>query len=110
MTLLQQIDSERSLRREALRDKTRRRLRRALKDLLPGQRVIVFGSLSKPGKFSETSDVDIAIDHEPANASIYQLTSLLAEKLGRPVDVVLLGDCRLRDRILREGETWTLPG
>lgn len=109
-TSLQQIDSDRRRRREALRDETRRRLRSALKELLPGQRVIVFGSVLRPGKFKETSDVDIAIDYEPTNRSIYQLTSLLAEKLDRPVDVVLLGECRFRDRILREGETWTLPG
>ena len=109
MTLLQQIESDRRLRREALRDETRLALRKVLPEFLPGQRVIVFGSLSKSGKFRETSDVDIAIDQEPDNLSIYQLTSLLAEKLGRSVDVVLLGECRFRERILREGETWTLP-
>lgn len=42
--------------------------------------------------------------------SVYQLTSLLAERLGRRVDVVLLPEYRFRDRIVREGEKWTLPG
>jgi predicted nucleotidyltransferase len=110
MTLLQQMDLDRHQRRETLRNDTRRCLRDALEQLVPGQRAIVFGSLVKPGRFKETSDVDVAIDHEPANASIYQLTSLLAENLGRPADVVLLSECRFRDRIMREGETWMLPG
>jgi hypothetical protein len=38
--------------------------------------------------------------------SSYQLTSLLAEHMGRKVDVVLLPETRLRDKILREGEIW----
>ena len=41
--------------------------------------------------------------------SLYQLTSLLAERMGRRVDVVLLPESRLRDKIVREGEAWTLP-
>ena len=109
LTFLEQMDSDRRFRREALRNETRQRLREALEQLVPGQRAIVFGSVVKPGKFKETSDVDVALDREPANASIFQLSSLLAESLGRPADVVLLGECRFRDRIMREGETWMLP-
>jgi len=107
MTLLQQLNSERYQRREALRADVRLRLQKALIELLPGHKAIVFGSLVKPGRFSDTSDVDIALDAEPAGVTTYQLTSLLAERLGRPVDVVLLPECRFRARILREGETWT---
>ncbi len=39
--------------------------------------------------------------------SICQLIAQLSEVLGRRVDVVLLSKTRLRDKILREGETWT---
>lgn len=109
MTLLQQMESERRQRREFLRAETRRELQAALNDLLPGGRVIVFGSLLKPGRFSEASDVDLALEVEPAGISVCQLTGLLAERLGRRVDVVLLPECRFRNRIMREGETWTLP-
>jgi predicted nucleotidyltransferase len=52
----------------------------------------------------------VAFESEPAGLSCYQLTSLLAERLDRKVDLVLLPECRFRDKILREGETWTLPG
>ena len=72
--------------------------------------VIVFGSLVRPGRFNEQSDVDLALESEPVGMSVYQLCSLLAERLGRRVDVLLLSESRFRDKILKEGETWTLPG
>jgi predicted nucleotidyltransferase len=108
VTLLQQRDSERYLGRERMREEMRQRLRRALVELAPAPTAIVFGSLVKPGRFSETSDVDVALTSEPAEMTTGLLSSLLAERLGRQVDVVLLFECRFRDRILREGETWTL--
>jgi hypothetical protein len=52
----------------------------------------------------------VAFESEPAGLSPFQLISLLAERLGRKVDMVLLPDCRFRDKILREREAWTLPG
>jgi len=110
MTLLQQMASERMKHREFLRAETRRELQAALMENPPAASVIVFGSLLKPGRFNEASDVDLALEGEPAGMSVYQLASVLAERLGRPVDVVLLPECRFRDRIVREGETWTLPG
>jgi len=110
MTLLQQMTAERYNGREILRRDVRRRLRRALTELRPVPTAIVFGSLVKPGRFSEISDVDIALEAEPAGMTTNLLTSLLAERVGRPVDVVMLSECRFRDRILREGETWTLLG
>lgn len=109
MTLLRQIEQERLQRRENLRAQVRQQLWQALSQFLPGQTVVLFGSLTAPRKFAETSDVDLALAAEPATLSLYQLTSLLAERLGRRVDVVLLPECRFRDKILREGETWTLP-
>lgn len=108
MTLLQQMALDRRERREVLRQQTRQHLRTILRELIPAESVIVFGSIVKPGRFNESSDVDLALEAESATMSIYQLTSLLAERLGRPVDVVLLSECRFRDRVLREGERWTL--
>lgn len=109
MTVLQQMTAERLQNCERLRRKMRRDLRRALGELVPARKVIVFGSLAKRSRFTENSDIDVALESEPADLSLYQLTSLLAERLGRRVDVVLLPECRFRDKILREGETWTLP-
>lgn len=72
--------------------------------------MIVFGSPAKPDRFTENSDVDLGLESEPPGMSLYLLASLLAERLGRRVDVVLLPESRFRDKILREGETWTPPG
>ncbi|SPE54183.1 conserved hypothetical protein [Verrucomicrobia bacterium] len=109
MTLLQRLDRERVERREALRLEVRQQLRDVLRRLNPASEVVIFGSVAEPFHFTETSDIDLALAAEPAGLSIYQLTGLLAEEMGRPVDVILLSECRFRDRILEEGELWTLP-
>lgn len=107
MTLLQQRDQARQRRRMETYAETRERLKEALAQLIPGENVIVFGSLTKPGVFNDCSDVDLALEKEPAKMSSWELASELTERLGRPVDVVLLGRCRFRAKIVREGEPWT---
>ena len=107
MTLLQQRDLARRERRREVYAETRRALRTALADLIPGHRAIVFGSLTKPGVFNDRSDVDLALEDEPPHCGVLRLTAELTERLGRPVDVILLRESRFRDKILREGETWT---
>jgi len=108
MTQLQQRNSDRAERNEALRLQVRERLRIVLRQLLPVDQVVIFGSLTKPHRFTDTSDIDIALETEPAETSLYQLTALLAEEMGRPVDILLLSECRFRSRIAREGERWML--
>jgi predicted nucleotidyltransferase len=107
MTLLQKRDLARRRRRLQVYVATRRKLRAALAELIPGCRVIVFGSLTKPGVFNDRSDVDLALAEPPPRLTTGRLASELMERLGRPVDVVALGQCRFRAKILREGEAWT---
>lgn len=95
---------------EQLRSATLAELRKVLGELLPGQRVIVFGSLVKAGRFSDTSDIDLALASDPPNINIYELSSLIGERMGRETDVLLLSECRFREKILREGQAWILPG
>lgn len=106
MTLLQERDAERLRRRFEVYEETRRRLRASLAELVPGQTVILFGSLTKPGVFNDRSDVDLALESEPPQMDIWRLTAELMERLGRPVDIVLLRACRFEQRIRREGEQW----
>ena len=91
-----------------MREETRERLRSVLTELIPGERVIVFGSLTRPGVFNDASDIDLALEREPTAISRGCLTVELMERMARRVDVVLLSECRFRDKILREGEVWTL--
>ena len=106
-TLLQRRDLARVQRRRELYDETRHRLRESLADLIPGERILVFGSLTRPGVFNDASDIDLAVETEPSGTSLGRLMSELTERLGRPVDVILLPRCRFRGRIVREGEMWT---
>lgn len=105
-TLLQQRDAARARRRLEVYQETRRRLRDALKELIPGHKVILFGSLTRPGLFNDRSDVDLALESEPAQMSIYRLIAELMERLGRPVDILMLDQCRFQERIRVEGEVW----
>jgi len=109
MTLLQQIARQRFEKRERARVESRKQLHQVLSRILPGRRVYIFGSVLKPGRFTENSDIDVALESEPTGTSVYQLISILGESIGRRVDVVLLDECRFKDKILKEGEAWTLP-
>ncbi len=108
MTLLQKRDLARRQRRLKVLADTRHDLRTALAHLVPACRVILFGSLTKPGIFNDRSDVDLALETEPPGMDAGHLTAELMERLGRPVDVVVLQKCRFRQKILREGEVWTV--
>lgn len=106
MTLLQQRDAARRQRRLELYAEVRERLRTALAELIPGCRVIVFGSLTRPGQFNPQSDVDLALPQAPTQWETNRLMWELMDRLGRRVDLVMLDRCRFRRKILREGELW----
>jgi predicted nucleotidyltransferase len=108
-TLLVKMTEERARRREAARMATYRRLREALSKLLPsGSEVWVFGSLLKPGRFREHSDIDIAVTSLPAGRSEAWLQGELELRLERGVDVLNLNETGLRSKIERVGERWML--
>lgn len=108
VTLLQQRDAERHRRRLEFRTTVRARLWTALREVVPGTRVILFGSITKPGCFNPRSDIDLAFEGLPPGVSSYWVTAELMERLRLPVDVVLLEQCRFRAEIEREGESWML--
>lgn len=90
----------------ALAARMRECLQAALARHAPGTAVWVYGSLVKPGRFHEWSDVDLAFETLPAGASLEYLQSVLSDEVGREVDVCLLDRTRLRPVIEREGERW----
>ena len=93
-------------RREELRLAARERLRVALRQLAPGERILLFGSVTRPQAFHERSDVDIAFIEEPRRISRYGLQARLEEIVRHPVDLVVLPECRFHQKIEREGEAW----
>ncbi len=107
LTILQHASARRRETNERERLAALSALRSALRDILPGERVYVFGSALLPGRFGPDSDLDVALEREPRGQSMYAIASRLMEAVGRPVDVVLLGESRLSAKILQEGEAWT---
>jgi hypothetical protein len=84
MMRLQQRDAERRAARELSRQGARERLAAALHELLPGQPVILFGSITQPGAFGPGSDVDIALQKvaERLKPLINAFAAALAEQEG----------------------------
>ena len=88
-------------------EEARHKLGEALGRHVPGVAVWVYGSLVKPERFNEHSDVDLAVSELPPGMTLEYLQSLLSRDVGREVDVCLLESTRLKDCIQREGELWT---
>lgn len=107
MTLLQKDEQRRAAERERKRQSIRARLRSALQEILPGKRAIVFGSLIRPGEFTDASDVDVALLEMPTDRSHFGIISELEERLHRSVDLIMLDESRFKEKIQREGELWT---
>lgn len=108
MRLLHQREAEARERRERDRISARARLREILSRYLTGREIYLFGSITRPGAFHGKSDVDLALTALPSGRTQYGLIALLEEELRRPVDLLLLPETRLREKIEREGEKWTV--
>jgi len=107
LTLLQQRDQAIAIERESLRQVALEKLHLGLKRHLPEQPVWVYGSILKPGSFRLESDIDIALEHPSTDHSLYALQSLMTEATGHQVDVCLLEETRLKDKIMSQGQRWT---
>ncbi|NJM85279.1 MAG: nucleotidyltransferase domain-containing protein, partial [Leptolyngbyaceae cyanobacterium RM2_2_21] len=60
----------------------------------------LFGSVTQPGRFTQHSDVDVAIESIAAGQP-FGLLSYLSTHLDREVDVVPLDQCHFADKIAR---------
>jgi uncharacterized protein len=69
------------------------------------QEVYVFGSLAIPGRFTERSDVDVAIASMQDEA-FFEVMGRLSTEVGREVDLVLLNQCHFAHRIREQGILW----
>ena len=67
----------------------------------------LFGSVTEPGRFTQSSDIDIAVDTwETGN--IFGLMGYLSLYLNRDVDVIPLDQCHFADKIRRLGMPWSV--
>ncbi len=109
MSVLQGLADQRRQAAETERQRLLGALETELKRLLPaGSTVWIFGSAAHPGRFNEHSDLDLALDPRPVGVSEYRLQAELSERLERRVDVLVLEETRLKEKIVREGVKWTL--
>lgn len=104
---------------EALAQRARRleaarvRLLEKTLDILPRvaaelgiRRAYLFGSIVKPGRFHDRSDVDIAVEMDDP-ARLPEAISRFSWHLERDVDVVDLTTIHFAHRIRKEGLEWT---
>ncbi|MEB3336776.1 MAG: nucleotidyltransferase domain-containing protein [Leptolyngbyaceae bacterium] len=65
----------------------------------------IFGSLTQSGRFTQNSDVDLAV--ETLNqGDPFGLISFLSTHVNREVDLVPLDQCHFADKIRQEGILW----
>jgi len=107
MKLLLQVGTRNAAARDRLRLKALAQVKASLVHLLPGEPVWLFGSLVRAGGLAVDSDVDIALEREPAATPLYRLQSLLSERVGREGDIVTPDHCRFAEAIRRQGTPWT---
>jgi len=106
MSLLQELHTRRHAEQERCRLEVRHLLRSALRRLLPGRPVWVFGSLTRVGEFTEFSDIDLALEVPLGEWTPGYLQSCLSSEVGYEVDVCFLDSCRFADGIRATGERW----
>ncbi len=69
-------------------------------------RAWIFGSVTRPNRFTRRSDVDIAV--ETINPDdLFDAISAFSNYLARDVDLVVLNKCHFAHRIRTEGLLWT---
>ncbi|MBR8826538.1 MAG: nucleotidyltransferase domain-containing protein [Gomphosphaeria aponina SAG 52.96 = DSM 107014] len=69
-------------------------------------RAYIFGSVTRTGKFHEQSDIDVAVE-QINSEDFFSVIGLVAEALGREVDIIMLDKCHFAERIRERGILWT---
>lgn len=70
------------------------------------ERGYIFGSVMMPGRFSDRSDVDLAVETHKTG-DICALMGDLSMYINRDVDLIPLDQCHFAEKIRRIGLSWT---
>ncbi|MCL4805603.1 MAG: nucleotidyltransferase domain-containing protein [Anaerolineae bacterium] len=84
------------------------RVMAALDEVAPSfgvQRAYIFGSLAKPGRYHERSDVDVAVEWAGVG-DFFDLAAEVSMRLGQDIDILPLDRIHFADKIRREGILW----
>ena len=71
------------------------------------QRAYLFGSVTRPGRFREQSDVDIAVDVSGDGFDLPEAIAGFSRYLQRDVDLVEMSKIHFAHRIREKGILWT---
>jgi predicted nucleotidyltransferase len=66
----------------------------------------IFGSVTKPGRYHEQSDIDIAV-RWTGQGSFFDLAGEVSRRLGQDIDILPLDKIPFAEKIRREGMRWT---
>ncbi len=69
------------------------------------QRAYLFGSIIQPGRFTQGSDVDLAVETIQSE-QFFEAIAALSEAVEREVDLVDLTQCPFAAQIRRRGVLW----
>lgn len=104
-TLLDEVIEKKRKNQEDLRLDIIKKILRGIDRLrgeLSFEEAYLFGSITKPFRFSERSDVDIGFVGL-TNRHFFKVMSYLSEEAGRDVDIIQLEDHKLSDKIKKGG-------
>lgn len=110
--LLDRVLEERRSQREALRLVTLERIKRVLEEMsgeIAFDEAYIFGSVTKPYRFFEETDVDIGF-LGLRDEDFFKALAYLSYSLERDVDIIQLEKHRLKEKVMKGGIRWTKQG
>lgn len=106
--LLDKFLKEKRSQREKVRREMIKKVNVALKKLasqIPFDEAYLFGTITRPYRFLENSDIDIAF-LGLKDENYFTASAFLSRELSRDVDIIQLEKHRLKEKIVKQGIKW----
>lgn len=108
LEVIKEIYKKKAEERERLRLKTIKDTFEAIKrlaEVASFQEAYIFGSVTEPYQFGESSDIDIAFKGLDRDRLFFAV-SFLSRCLGRDVNIVHIENIHFKEKILKDGMRW----